>query len=116
MIAVHAPKGLIPAEVASSSAEQELGLSNRASLPADQGMLFTFRYPGDYGFWMKDMHFPIDMIWVLSNKKVAGITAAVPADSYPSVFYPPLAISYVLELNAGAAEKFGIATGTQLTF
>ena len=116
MISLQAPNGALRVQVASTSSEQAQGLGDRDSLSADQGMLFPFRYPGDYGFWMKDMHFSLDMVWISSNKKVVGITPNISPDSYPTVFYPPLAISYVLELNAGAAKEFGIATDTQLVF
>ena len=115
-ISIHAPGGTITAEVASTSDQQALGLGGRTGLQADGGMLFPFRYPGDYGFWMKDMQFPLDMVWISSDKTVVSVTPDIAADTYPTVFYPPLAISYVLELNAGAADRFGIATGTQLEF
>ena len=115
-IVIQTPRGSIRAMVASSSAEQELGLGGRDTLPRDEGMLFPFPYPGDYGFWMKDMRFPIDIVWILSNKRVVSVTADVRPDTYPAIFYPPLAISYVLELDAGAADEFGIATDTQLVF
>jgi len=116
VIALKAPRGIINAEVASTSLEQAKGLGDRKLLAAGRGMLFPFTYPGDYGFWMKDMHFPIDMVWISSDKKVAGVTLRVFPETYPTVFYPPAAISYVLELNAGEADAFGIATGTQLAF
>lgn len=113
---IYAPGGSIEAEVASTSDQQAKGLGGRASLKAGTGMLFPFAHPGDYGFWMKDMHFPLDMVWISSNKKVASVTSNISPDTYPEVFYPPLAISYVLELNAGDAVRFGIATGTELEF
>jgi len=115
-ISIRAPGGIITAEVASSSEQQAKGLGGRASLQSSHGMIFPFTYPGDYGFWMKDMHFPLDMVWISSNEKVVGVTAGISPDTYPTVFYPPLAISYVLELNAGDADRFGIATDTQLEF
>lgn len=116
VITIEAPAGSISVEVASTSEEQAKGLGQRLSLPDNQGMLFPFMYPGDYGFWMKDMHFPLDMVWISSDKKVVSITPNISPDTYPTVFYPPLAISYVLELNAGAAKEFGIATDTELVF
>ena len=113
---IRAPKGTIQALEASTAEAMSLGLGERASLPTGQGMLFEFPHPGDYGFWMKDMRFPLDMVWISSDKRASGVTANIPADSYPTVFFPPLAISYVLELNAGQAAELGIATGTQLGF
>ncbi|MDE2037990.1 MAG: DUF192 domain-containing protein [Patescibacteria group bacterium] len=113
---IKAPRGTIRAFVASTSDEQEKGLGDRASLPADEGMLFPFAAPGDYGFWMKDMRFDLDMVWISADKRVAGVARGVRADSYPEVVYPPSPISYVLELDAGRAAELGIATGTRLVF
>ena len=113
---IKAPGGIIKAIVASTSAEEAKGLSGRDALPADQGMIFLFDKPGNYGFWMPDMKFAIDMIWIKADKTVAGITSDVLPDSYPTVFFPPTPISYVLELTNGGAARFGIATGTQLVF
>lgn len=102
--------------VASTSAELERGLSGRASLPKGSGMVFIFAQPGAYGFWMRDMNFPIDMVWIKENKTVAGVAANVSPDSFPQVFYPPAEILYVLELPAGSASDYKIATGTKLVF
>lgn len=113
---IHAPQGTIQAMIASTTDVQELGLGQRASLPAGQGMLFVFPDAGTYGFWMKAMQFPLDMVWIDSSHRVAGVTANISPDTFPEVFLPPSEISYVLELNAGASERFGIATGTQLSF
>jgi uncharacterized membrane protein (UPF0127 family) len=113
---IHAPGGDIYIEIAETPDQQTLGLGGRDSLPANQGMLFPFSQPGVYSFWMKDMNFPLDMVWIDANKKVAGVTADISPDTYPNTFNPPSQISYVLELNAGAAVKFGITSGTILKF
>lgn len=113
---VEAPLGRINIEIASTSASREQGLSGRTSLPPDAGMLFVFENPGVYGFWMKDMSFPIDIVWITEAKTVAGVTSRLSPETYPNVFGSPLAILYVLELNSGGADKYGIATGTKLVF
>lgn len=51
-------------EVASTITQKQQGLSGRASLPEGRGMLFTFDQPGPYSFWMKDMNFALDFIWL----------------------------------------------------
>ena len=79
-------------------------------------MLFPFAVPGRYGFWMKDMRFSLDMVWISSDKRVVMVSSDVSPDTYPLVLYPPSDISYVLELNADSANKFGIATSTKLVF
>ncbi len=113
---IHAPSGVIHAIIAATAQDQSRGLGLRDSMPGNEGMLFPFRDPGSYGFWMKDMRFPLDMVWVDQNKAVIGVTPDIPPDSYPNTFFPSRPISYVLELNAGQAIKYGIATGTKLTF
>ncbi len=85
-------------------------------MPREFGMLFIFPELGRQSFWMKDMLFPIDIIWVDADKKVVGIASDVLPETYPETFAPPSEIKYVLELNSGGAASYGIATGTQLVF
>lgn len=113
---VQAPNGTIHALTAISLSRQKKGLSGRDSLSADQGMLFFFSNEGEHPFWMKDMRFPLDIVWISSTTEVVGISPDISPDTYPEAFFPPSPISYVLELNAGQAEKFGIVTGTKLSF
>ncbi|MFA6404680.1 MAG: DUF192 domain-containing protein [Candidatus Paceibacterota bacterium] len=103
-------------QIANNPTQRELGLSNRESLPNNAGMLFIFPSVGKYGFWMKDMNFPIDIIWIRSNREVVGIAKDVSPDTFPQFFYPPSDIQFVLEVNAGASDRLGIATGTVLNF
>src|SRR5690242_15708811 len=49
---------------ADTPAKQQQGLSGTASLPLDQGMLFIFPKDGTYAFWMKDMNYSLDIIWI----------------------------------------------------
>lgn len=116
LLTIGAPQGNIYSLIATSSIDKERGLGGRFSMPADEGMLFVFSPEGQYGFWMKDTLVPLDMVWIKTDKTVAGVARNVTPDTYPQIFLPPQPILYVLELNAGAAEKFGIATGTPLQF
>src|SRR5262245_59669655 len=61
-------------EIAQNDAQRAQGLSGSNPLADNTGMLFLFAKPGNYIFWMKDMRFPLDMIWIKSHK-VVGITA-----------------------------------------
>ncbi len=88
-------------EVADTEGEREQGLSYRESLPAQHGMLFIFEKPGLYGFWMKDMSFPIDMVWLDESYHIVDIAHSVSPNSFPHVFYPPTPVKYVLETNPG---------------
>ena len=115
-IQIQAPNGVINAEISDNPITLTLGLSGRQSLDEDAGMVFLFKDIELYDFWMKDMKFPIDIIWIDSEKKVVGIEKNVSPDTYPETFASPIPLSTVLELNAFGSEKFGIATGTILVF
>jgi hypothetical protein len=98
--------------VATSTAAQEKGLGDREALAPGTGMLFVFEHPNQYGFWMKDMRFPIDIIWLDAQGQVITVAADVATSTYPNVFYPTAPATYVLETHAGFALAHDIATGT----
>lgn len=108
----------ITLEIADSPAEQIKGLSNRNSLPENNGMLFIFGKSGTYPFWMKDMHFPIDIIFLQDNK-VITIYENVPAFNTENnkkvqnltLYSPKSPVNKVLELNAGKAKRLSIKEG-----
>ncbi len=110
------PKGNIYAEIADTPALQERGLSGRSSLAPRAGMLFIFPTPGVYSFWMKDMSFSIDMIWIGADKKVVKIDEGASPSSYPNTFRPTTDVQYVLEVNSGFTRRLGIVPGTKLVF
>ncbi len=102
-------------EVASTPKARALGLGARDALGADAGMLFTFDQPGTYGFWMKDMRFPIDIIW-LRDGEVVDLNPDVPVgsgDSLPS-YAPSVPVNQVLETNAGFVKGHEITVGDRL--
>ncbi len=115
-ITISAPSGSIRTLVSDDPALRERGLSGRESLDADQGMLFIFDEEGSYGFWMKDMNFSLDLVWIDGQKRVVGVTEDVSPETYPKSFYPLEPVRYVLELNSGQAKIFGIKQGTSLQF
>jgi uncharacterized protein len=87
--------------IADSPREWERGLSGRKSLKSDEGMLFVFPEPTTPAFWMKDMRFAIDIIWLDENKKIVDIERNISPDTYPKKFSPPVPVRYVLETNPG---------------
>ena len=103
----------IKLDLALTEAAQEQGLSGRASLDADQGMFFVFPAPGKYLFWMKDMNFPIDMIWLDQNLKVVYIKEDAEPASYPASFGPTVDAKYVLEVVNGFSKNNNVQTGDQ---
>jgi uncharacterized membrane protein (UPF0127 family) len=113
---ISAPKGIIRVLIAKTPSTRERGLSGYTSIAADQGMLFIFPRAEGVGFWMKDMEFPIDIVWMDKNKKITGVTKNLSPKSYPKTFLSPGDVQFVLELNAGSADTFGLTTGTRLSF
>jgi uncharacterized membrane protein (UPF0127 family) len=97
--------------IAQTEADRERGLSGRASLGADEGLFFIGDAPDYIGIWMKDMNFPIDVIWFDSDMKVIYIIPDMEPSSYPSVFYPKSLAKYVLEVNAGTVQNENIKIG-----
>ncbi|MCE7936235.1 DUF192 domain-containing protein [Candidatus Saccharibacteria bacterium CPR2] len=96
-------------EVADSGEERIRGLSNRNSLSSDSGMLFTFESVDEYCFWMKDMNFAIDMIWIGEDQKITHIQKNVTPGTYPVTFCN--SGKYVLEINSGLSDKYGLQNG-----
>ncbi|HWH07305.1 MAG TPA: DUF192 domain-containing protein [Candidatus Paceibacterota bacterium] len=101
-------------EIAADRDSRERGLSGRANVPDDYGLLFVFETPDRYGFWMKDMLVPIDIVWLSDNAAIVGIEHSVFPATFPSVFYPPQPVRYVLETRAGYAGDKGWEVGTVL--
>jgi uncharacterized membrane protein (UPF0127 family) len=107
-------------DIATSTQDMAQGLSDRLNMGDDQGMLFDFKSSQLPTFWMKDMNFPLDFLWI-SQGKIISITsnaAAAPKnsdgsfdDSHLPLYTPPSAIDEVLEVNAGWAQKNNIIVG-----
>lgn len=106
-------------EVADTDAERAQGLSGRTTLAENAGMLFVFNTPGFYNFWMPNMYFPIDIIWVSENRRIIGIVEnAPPLDPRGTIvqYAPPAPIAYALETPAGFSAQHNIAAGQQVDF
>ena len=101
---------------AKTDAERGQGLSDSAPLGQTQGMLFFFDQPERPSFWMKDMHYSLDMIWIGEDMIVKDITQNATPESFPNVFFPKELVKYVLEVPAGFAEAHSIVVGTKVVF
>ena len=102
--------------LATTSAEEELGLSHSAPLTPDRGMLFVFPAPQTPQFWMKDMNYPLDIIWIDASKRVVDISKNILPESYPKTVQPKTPILYVLEVSAGFSDTHALAAGTEVSF
>lgn len=96
--------------------EQEQGLSGRNKLNEDEGMLFIFNHTGQYPFWMKDMNFAIDIIWLGEDLRVVYIKKNATLESYPETFTPSQNAKYVLEVLSQFSEKNNLKVGDKVEF
>src|SRR3989344_1094105 len=108
----------IKVELALTPAEQEKGLSGRSELKEGEGMLFVFNNSDEYVFWMKDMNFAIDMIWLApfeggDGEDMRGVYIKKDAqpESFPETYGPDINSKYVLEVVAGFSDKNNLKEG-----
>lgn len=109
----------VTAEIADDEAERKKGLGGRGSLAEKEGMLFVFpEKTSGISFWMKDMRFPIDIIWVKDQEVVKIDKNAEPeagvADENLKHYWPGTEINYVLEVAAGFSEKNNLKVGDKI--
>ena len=104
----------VTASLSTTPDSQSKGLSIKDSLNENEGMLFIFESPQKYSFWMKDMKFPIDIIWINSTGKIVHIEKNL-SPCYlllPCPSYAPNNDSlYVLEVVSNFTNKFGVSVG-----
>jgi len=103
--------------LARTSDEQAAGLARFRTIDQNRGMLFLFNKPDYYSFWMKNMQFPIDIIFINGNKVVA-IFQKVPISLNGNlpVYTTKTKADKVLEINAGLTNKYGIKIGDLVKF
>lgn len=94
---------------------RQKGLGGRQSIDTDDVMLFVFNNDAKHFFWMKDMLFPIDIVWLDKEKKVIFIEQNVAPETYPKAFGPQVDSRYVLEFQAGTIKREKISLDDQVT-
>ncbi len=105
--------------VATSQQEREIGLSETKQLSQNQGMIFLFDKPDYYPFWMKNMKFPIDIIYI--NKDIIMTIKSnvqLPKDNKenPTIYTPTAPSDKVLEIQAGLSEKYNFKNGDKVKY
>lgn len=105
----------IHADIADNDCKRELGLSKRQYMEKD-GMFFVFENSGNYNFWMKDMNFPIDILWIDQDYKIIGIKKSIATSTYPETFGSEYYSRYILELSSGFSDKNNIKIGDKIIF
>ncbi len=106
----------IQVEIVDSAAEIEQGLSIREKLGKNEGMYFVLSKKQIVEFWMKDMRFPLDIIWIAEGKIVGFVeNAPIPSGNTIPTFTSPQPITHVLEVNAGFVKQRSIKKGDEVT-
>jgi len=112
-----APSGTLRIEIVDDPESRRLGLSGRDEIGDHEGMLFVFDEPSAQNcFWMKDMRFSIDMVWLDSAKRVLNSISDVSPDTYPDSFCPVSEAKYGLEVGSGRAQELGLSDGETVRF
>ena len=105
-------------EIKDSIAEQAKGLSGMKVLADNTGMLFIYDEPRSLGFWMKEMNFALDFLWI-RDSIVIGIDENIPhpAANNNEIYRlsSPGSSDMVLEINAGEVEEYGIEVGDEIS-
>lgn len=111
-VTLHMGDAVFSAQVAKTDEQRVKGLSGKTGIGVDEALLFVYDSDGKWGIWMKDMHFPIDIVWLDKDKKVVHIVKNAPPESYPYETFTPMEDArYVVELAAGTVAKKSIAIG-----
>ena len=117
-IVLHFQNYSFRVEVAQNSWQRARGLMFKKQMKENEGMLFVFSKPGLYNFWMKNVKFPLDLIWIDSEKKIVDLKLEQEpclGDICPAI-KPRAKAQYVLELKGGMATKAGMSLGSLLQF
>ena len=106
---------VINVEIADTEAEIVRGLSYRDSLGESDGMYFVFPARRQVSFWMYQMRFPLDIVWI-DNGAIVGIeqNAPVPTGESIPTFKSPQAVTHVLEVPAGFSGQNNLKIGDKV--
>jgi uncharacterized membrane protein (UPF0127 family) len=106
---------LFQVAVADSPEKRRHGLSGVRIMGSSEGLYFMYPTPRLLLLWMKDMQFPIDIVWIDRDHRVVHIRENVAPETFPTVFSSQQPAQYALEINAGAVGETGIAIGDIVT-
>ncbi len=105
--------GCVNVDVVSEPKELQRGLQGRENLTYNQGMLFVFKTDDFQRFWMKDMKFAIDMIWIDNQRRIVTIAPSRPPckEDPCEVYSSSKQARYVLEVASGYSRKHHLKEG-----
>lgn len=101
----------VQASVASTTKTRTQGLSKTPYLPSGVVKLFVFDQSEEWSFWMKDMEYAIDIIWVNAAGKIVHIEESALPSSYPKSFVSSSPAKYVVETAAGFVQAHKVELG-----
>ncbi len=117
----------VRAEIADTPDKREKGLMFRQELAEDQGMLFIFKEEAVHGFWMKNVNFPLDIIWMDKDKRIVDIKPNLKPcrqergtsdgghiEKSCESYFPREKAFYVLEVKSGFADRHQISVGDKI--
>lgn len=102
------------ASMLSTPLQRQEGLSETETLEENTGALFLFNESGKHGIWMKEMDFPIDILWMDENFFVVGAVENASPESFPEIFYPDSPALYVFETHADFLDDVESLIGKKL--
>jgi hypothetical protein len=101
--------------LADTPEERSKGLSGVDSLPDNTVLLFSYENTDGCGVWMKDMKFPIDIVWIDENFNVIYFTEGLSPSTYPKTFYPVSQCKYFVEAAEGFIKASDIHMGARVS-
>ena len=107
-------------KLAVSAEEKARGLGGIKSMPDFDGMLFIYNEPQQVDFWMYNMNFPLDIVYLDGNKQVLEINEkqlpCASAEECPSILSGSTDVKFVVEVPAGQADKYMIVENAKLAW
>lgn len=107
---------VLSARIANTDKLRTQGLSGTPELGAGNAMLFVFDSTAIQSFWMKDMNYSIDIIWLDDSKKIVSIKEHATPESYPDQFAPDTSARYVVEVSDGFIKENKVKVGDAVSF
>ena len=105
--------------VADTFTKKVIGLMFRRSLPKNTCMLFPFGNAANQGIWMRNMEFPIDILWLDGRKRVSGMKkGAQPGRGFFDfkTYYPERPSKYIVEFQSGFLSRNKVTPATRVIF
>lgn len=104
----------VRASVADNATTRQRGLSDTPYLPEDIVKFFVFPEDNTWGIWMREMRYPIDIMWIDTDGAIVHIEHGVAPETYPETFRPDVPARYVIEAASGFVAEHEIEVGTSV--